>query len=234
MAWHWFQAARSEIQTTRPGRESVDLAAPVWSTEIGVPLIVGLMMTGGWLTLEWFNYSASQYAMTTLFGDLMADGMTWGTLLALGLWLVDLSGLIYLSIPNEREKPGFWYVLVAWLLASGANALLKWWAVTLALMASPLAQPATPRAAFIHTLMPYIPTATAFLVWTGRVLLISTIMGLLMPALHRLTGRLHAWADSRIAQTSEGTEEVEATSPGPRLITPNDREALSRRRIGQR
>ncbi|MFN3928676.1 MAG: hypothetical protein ACK4OK_03480, partial [Thermoflexus sp.] len=129
---------------------------------------------------------------------------------------------------------GFWYVLVAWLLASGANALLKWWAVTLALMASPLAQPETPRAALINTLMPYIPTATAFVVWTGRVLLISTIMGLLMPALHRLTDRLHAWADSRIAQASEGREEMEATSPGPRLITPKDQEALSRRRVGQR
>lgn len=234
MAWHWFQTARSEIQTNQPGRESVDLEAPAWSTEIGVPLIVGLMMTGGWLMLEWFNYSASQYAMTTLFGDRMADGIAWGTLLALGLWLVDLSGLLYLSIPNEREKPGFWYVLIAWLLASGANALLKWWAVTLALMASPLAQPETPRAALVNALMPYIPTATAFLVWTGRVLLISTIMGLLMPALRRLTHRLQVWADAQIAQASEESEGTQTTSLGPRLITPKDQEALSRRRIGQR
>lgn len=238
MAWHWFQIAQPDDRALRSSREeeapgSVGLS-PVSRAEIGVPLVVGLMMAGGWLALEWFNYSASQYALTTLFGNLTADGMTWGMLLALGLWLVDLSGLLYLSIPNEREKPGFWYVLVAWLLASGANALLKWWAVTLALMASPLAQPGTPRTALVNTVMPYIPTATAFLVWTGRVLLVSTMMGLLMPALHRLADRLHAWADARIAQTPEAAEETRGTASGPRLITPEDQEALRRQRIHPR
>lgn len=238
MAWHWFQIAQPDDRALRSSREEGTPGSvgpsPVSSAEIGVPLVVGLMMAGGWLALEWFNYSASQYALTTLFGNLTADGMTWGMLLALGLWLVDLSGLLYLSIPNEREKPGFWYVLVAWLLASGANALLKWWAVTLALMASPLAQPGTPRTALVNTMTPYIPTATAFLVWTGRVLLVSTMMGLLMPALHRLVDRLHAWADARIAQTPEASEETRGTVSGPRLITPEDQEALRRQRIHPR
>lgn len=238
MAWHWFQTAQPEGLAPRPGREEGIPGsagpAPVSSAEIGVPLVVGLMMAGGWLALEWFNYSASQYALTTLFGNLTADGVTWGMLLALGLWLVDLSGLLYLSIPHEREKPGFWYVLVAWLLASGANALLKWWAVTLALMASPLTQSGTPRTALVNTMMPYIPTATAFLVWTGRVLLVSTMMGLLMPALRRLADRLQAWADARIAQTSEAAGETRGATTGPRLITAEEQEALRRQRIGPR
>lgn len=205
--------------------------------EIGVPLVVGLMMAGGWLALEWFNYSASQYALTALFGNLATDGMTWAVLLALGLWLVDLSGLLYLSIPHEREKPGFWYVLVAWLLASGANAMLKWWAVTLALMASPLTRPEAPRTALVNMLLPYIPTATAFLVWTGRVLLVSTMLGLLMPALHRLADRLQAWADARVAQEAHGSETLEeapAAPVGPRLITPEDSEASARARAARR
>lgn len=238
MTWHWFQAAQPEGLASPSSREEEIPGsagpAPVRSAEIGVPLVVGLMMAGGWLALEWFNYSASQYALTALFGNLTADGVTWGTLLAWGLWLVDLSGLLYLSIPSEREKPGFWYVLVAWLLASGANALLKWWAVTLALMASPLAQPGTPRTALINALMPYIPTATAFLVWTGRVLLVSTMMGLLMPALRRLADRLQAWADARLAQTSDTTEEMTGATTGPRLITPEEQEALRQQRIGRR
>jgi len=231
MAWHGFQTARPA-----PEERAMEAAPPVsvWSAEIGVPLVVGLMMAGGWLALEWFNYSASQYALTTLFGNLAADGLTWGMLLALGLWLVDLSGLLYLSIPSEREKPGFWYVLVAWLLASGANALLKWWAVTLALMASPLAQPGAPRTALVNTVLPYIPTATAFLVWTGRVLLASTMMGLLMPALRQLAERLPGWADARHSQIAEGDAERRAAVPGPRLITPEDAEALPRRQAGPR
>ncbi len=232
MAWHWFQTARPEDLAPRPGHEEEIPGsaepAPVSSVEIGAPLVIGLMMAGGWLALEWFNYSASQYALTMLFGNLTADGVTWGMLLALGLWLVDLSGLLYLSIPTEREKPGFWYVLVAWLLASGANALLKWWAVTLALMASPLAQSDAPRTALVNTTMPYIPTATAFLVWTGRVLLVSTLMGLLMPAFRRLVDGLQAWAGSRIAQTSEAAEETRGAAPGPRLIAPEDQEGARR------
>ncbi len=252
MAWHWFEVARPEGPASRLGHEErvPESAgpAPALGVEVGVPLMVGLMMAGGWLALEWFNYSASQYALTTLFGNLTADGMSWGMLLALGLWLVDLSGLLYLSIPHEREKPGFWYVLVAWLLASGANALLKWWAVTLALMASPLAQPGSPRTALVNAVLPYIPTAVAFLIWTGRVLLVSTMMGLLMPALRRLADRLQIWANARIAQASDATEEYDegathlgsashlrkAAAPGPRLITPEDSEALLRRQVGPR
>ncbi|WP_376789808.1 hypothetical protein [Thermoflexus sp.] len=232
MVWHGFRTAQPEGLASQPNREK--RIPPASSGEIGVPLVVGLMMAGGWLALEWFNYSASQYALTTLFGNLTADGVTWGMLLALGLWLVDLSGLLYLSLPQEREKPGFWYVLVAWLLASGANALLKWWAVTLALMASPLTQTGTPRTAWVNAMIPYIPTAIAFLVWTGRVLLVSTMMGLLLPAARWLADRLQAWADSRIAQMSEAAEETRGAAPGPRLIAPEDQEATRRQRVGPR
>jgi hypothetical protein len=160
MAWHRWVSVLPERQGLSPGREEAGKAAAPEGMEepmgigLGVPLVVGLMMAGGWLALEWFNYSASQYALTVFFGNLMADGLSWAVLLALGLWLVDLSGLLYLSLPSEREKPGFWYVLVAWLLASGANALLKWWAVTLALMASPLAQPGAGGTSRVASLFP--------------------------------------------------------------------------------
>ncbi|MCS7252264.1 MAG: hypothetical protein RMK32_08995 [Anaerolineae bacterium] len=238
MAWHGFPNAQPDDPALRSSREERTLGSvgpsPVSEVEIGVPLVIGLMMAGGWLALEWFNYGASEYALTTLFGNLTADGMTWGMLLALGLWLVDLSGLLYFSIPSEREKPGFWYVLVAWLLASGANALLKWWAVTLALMASPLAQPGTPRAALVNAVMPYIPTATAFLVWTGRVLLTSTMMGLLMPALRQLADRIRAWMDSYVARVLETTEETREIAAGPRLIAPEDPETSRRQWIHPR
>jgi hypothetical protein len=228
MAWHRWVSVLPERQGLSPGCEEAGKAAAPEGMEepmgigLGVPLVVGLMMAGGWLALEWFNYSASQYALTVFFGNLMADGLSWAVLLALGLWLVDLSGLLYLSLPSEREKPGFWYVLVAWLLASGANALLKWWAVTLALMASPLAQPGaggTSRvASLFQSVGPYIPTAIAFLVWTGRVLLVSTMMGLLLPVLRQLGLRLQTWAEQETSQAAGEAEAASTASMGPRLV----------------
>lgn len=241
MAWHGLPTAPPEGTAPRPGAPAPGSeSAPASGVAIGLPLVIGLMMAGGWLALEWFNYAASQFALTSLFGHLSADGATWAAVLATGLWLVDLSGLLYLSIPSEREKPGFWYALVAWLMASGANALLKWWAVTLALMASPLAQPGAPRAAGVAPLMPYIPTAIAFLVWTGRVLLVSTMMGILAPALRGLAERVQGWADAHLARAAESPEEPEMAGLGPRLVTPEVHreprapEAASRRRLGER
>jgi len=234
MAWHRWVSLLPEQRGLAPGLKEPGKTAAVpegMEKPVGIgleaPLVVGLMMAGGWLALEWFNYSASRYALTVFFGNLMADGLSWAVLLALGLWLVDLSGLLYLSLPSEREKPGFWYALVAWLLASGANALLKWWAVTLALMASPLAQPgaggASRAASLFQSVGPYIPTAIAFLVWTGRVLLVSTMMGLLLPVLRQLGLRLQAWAERETARAAGEAEAAPTASPGPRLVEPDPR-----------
>lgn len=222
MAWRGWIAARPEGPAPpgpRPAEETEALGVEAQRAVSLLALGVGLMMAGGWLALEWFNYAASQHALAVLFGNLMADGLSWATLLALGLWLVDLSGLLYLSIPDERGKPGFWYVLVAWLLASGANALLKWWAVTWALMASPMAQGAQ-RAAPLLALTPYIPTAVAFVVWTGRVLLVSTLMGLLRPFLSRMVDQVRAWAAGQVEEAAKGPAASEPARP--RLITPEE------------
>ncbi|MER3400473.1 MAG: hypothetical protein C4313_04965 [Thermoflexus sp.] len=243
MAWRGWIAARpegpappgprpaEEIEAQRRGtpQSPLDFGGTPKRTVSLLALGVGLMMAGGWLALEWFNYAASQYALAVLFGNLMADGLSWATLLALGLWLMDLSGLLYLSIPDERGKPGFWYVLVAWLLASGANALLKWWAVAWALMASPMA--GAQRAAPLLALTPYIPTAVAFVVWTGRVLLVSTLMGLWRPFLGRMVDQVRAWAAGQVEEAAKGPAASEPARP--RLITPEEveraREEAARR-----
>lgn len=133
----------------------------------------GLLMVGALFAFETFNYSTTEFALTDLLGDLRFAGMRWSTLLALAFCGMDFAGVAKLFAPRSsyQSKSETYYLLGAWLLAATMNALLTWWAVSLALLShNGLGNEILGR----DSLLASVPVFVAILVWLIRVLMIGT------------------------------------------------------------
>jgi hypothetical protein len=132
-----------------------------------------LLIIGALVAFETFNYGTTEYALTDLLGDLRFSGLRWSTILALAFCAMDFAGIARLFSPTreEQEPTSVWYLLGAWLLASTMNAMLSWWAVSLALLGHQgLGNEVLGREA----LLAGVPIFVAILVWLIRVLIIGT------------------------------------------------------------
>ncbi len=133
----------------------------------------GLLMVGALLAFEIFNYSTTEFALTDLLGGLQFAGVRWSTLLALAFCGMDFAGIAKLFAPgaSPESKIETYYLLGAWLLAATMNALLTWWAVSLALLShAGLGNEILGR----ESLLASVPVFVAILVWLIRVLMIGT------------------------------------------------------------
>ena len=132
-----------------------------------------LVMIGALIAFESFNYGTTEFALRDLLGDLQFASLRWSTILALAFCGMDFAGIARLFSPQAEDGRSLevWYLLGAWLLAATMNAVLTWWAVSLALLShSGLGNEILGRDALLSS----VPLFVAVLVWLIRVLMIGT------------------------------------------------------------
>jgi hypothetical protein len=136
-------------------------------------LLFGLLIIAALLAFEVFNYSTTDYALSDLLGGLKFAGVRWATILAIAFCGIDFAGIARLFTPEEGsdEPKEVWYLFGAWLLAATMNAMLTWWAVSLAVLGQgDLGNAIVQR----PTLLRVVPVFVAVIVWLVRVLIIGT------------------------------------------------------------
>lgn len=137
-------------------------------------IVIGTIITAALVSFEVFNFSTTEYAMRDLLGTLSFAGVHWATILAIAFCGIDFAGIARLFTPNDSnaQPAEVWYLLGAWFLAATMNAMLTWWAVSLALLShTGLGNEVIGR----ENLLSGVPIFVAVLVWLIRVLMIGTI-----------------------------------------------------------
>jgi hypothetical protein len=137
-------------------------------------VLFGLIFLGAMLAFESFNYGTTEFALGDLLGELSFAGLRWSTILALAFCGMDFAGIARIFTPEREEgQPAeVWYLLGAWFLAATMNAILTWWAVSLALISHQgLGNEVLGREALLNI----VPVFVAVLVWLIRILMIGTI-----------------------------------------------------------
>lgn len=135
--------------------------------------LFGLIIVVALLSFEFFNYGTTEFALHDLLGDLSFGILPWSTVLALAFCGMDFAGLARLMMPETRRHiaADTWYLVGAWFLAATMNAVLTWWAVSLALIShNGLGNEVVGRQALLSS----VPVFVAALVWLIRVLIIGT------------------------------------------------------------
>lgn len=148
-----------------------------WHLKVGFPqqgAAFGTVIVLALLAFEVFNYSTTQFALADLLGDLRFLGIPLATVLAMAFCGMDFGGLARLFTPREQKAQHLesWYLLSAWFLAGGMNAVLTWWSVSLAALGQPrLGNGLLTREEVISL----VPIFVAAVVWLIRILLIGTL-----------------------------------------------------------
>ena len=135
--------------------------------------IFGAIITVALIAFEIFNFSTTEFALADLLGSLGFAGVAWSTILALAFCGMDFAGIARLLTPESGDDRPLeaWYMLGAWFLAATMNAMLTWWAVSLALINHQgLGNEVMGR----ETLLQTVPVFVALLVWLIRILMIGT------------------------------------------------------------
>jgi hypothetical protein len=169
-------------------------------------LIFGLILVVALIAFEIFNFSTTDFALTDLLGNLEFAGLRWATILAVAFCGIDFAGLARLFTP-ERGPNGHltetWYLISAWFLGATMNAMMTWWAVSVAMLSSghQLGNEILGR----EQLLAYVPVFVAALVWITRILIIGTFS---------VAGdRLFTQAEAVLMQVRN---EVQTVRPAPR------------------
>ena len=132
----------------------------------------GIMIFGALVDYEIFNYSTTEFALSDLLGPLQFSGFRWSTILALAFCGMDFAGIARIFTQEDEERKGTttWYLLGAWLIAGSMNAVLSWWAISLALLGHQgLGNEVIGR----EGLLTVVPIFVAILVWLIRILIIG-------------------------------------------------------------
>lgn len=138
-------------------------------------LVFGVILVVALTAFEIFNYSTTDFALTDLLGELKFAGLRWATILAIAFCGIDFAGLARLFTP-ERGVQGHpvetWYLIGAWFLGATMNAMMTWWAVSLAMIGGShqIGNEILSR----EQLLAYVPVFVAALVWLTRILIIGT------------------------------------------------------------
>lgn len=172
-------------------------------------LIFGLILVIALIAFEIFNFSTTDFALTDLLGNLEFAGLRWATILAIAFCGIDFAGLARLFTP-ERGPNGHstetWYLISAWFLGATMNAMMTWWAVSVAMLSSghQIGNEILSR----EQLLAYVPVFVAALVWITRILIIGTFS---------VAGdRLFTQAEAVLLQVRN---EVQAARPAPKPVS---------------
>src|SRR5262245_4951084 len=129
-------------------------------------LIFGAILVLALGAFELFNFSTTEFALADMLGDLKFAGLRWATILSIAFCGIDFAGLARLFTP-ERGVHGqtaeTWYLIGAWFLGATMNAIMTWWAVSLAMIngTHQIGNEIMSR----EELVAYMPVFVAALVW---------------------------------------------------------------------
>lgn len=134
-------------------------------------VVVGIVLALALFAFEVFNFDTSQYALRNLLGEVKFLGLQWATILSVAFCAIDFAGLIRIFTPERGadEPKEVWYLTGAWLLGATMNAILTWWAVSVALLNHNFGNEVLSR----EQLLTYVPIFVAVLVWLTRILFIG-------------------------------------------------------------
>ncbi len=158
----------SPAATRQAGWRRLGLRWPDQGAAFGLIIVLGLA------AFEVFNFSTTQFALADLLGDLHLARLSLATVLALAFSGIDFGGIARLFTPQREQADRIetWYLVAAWFLAGGMNAILTWWAVTLSLMQqADLGHELFTR----RQVLTFVPVFVAGVVWLIRILLIGTL-----------------------------------------------------------
>lgn len=196
------------------------------SLDSSVPkkFVVGLILLIALIAFEIFNFDTSQYALHSLLGEVEFLGLQWATILAVAFCAIDFAGLIRIFTPEQGldEPKEVWYLTGAWLLGATMNAILTWWAVSIALLNRNMGNEILSR----EQLLLYVPIFVAVLVWLTRILFIGafSVAGEHIFDFH--TSNESSQNYQRKNQTKTGTSRKTAVQPrSTRRTTPRTRAA---------
>lgn len=136
-------------------------------------MLIGTLFAIALLAFELFNFDTTRFALHNLLGDEHVLGLGWATVLAIAFCTIDFAGLLRIFLPDARAKvpTELWYLMGAWLLGATLNAIMTWWAVSLALLNRPLGNEVLDR----DMLLLVVPIFVACLVWLTRILFIGSL-----------------------------------------------------------
>jgi hypothetical protein len=144
---------------------------------------LALILTAALIGFEVFNFDTTKYALMNLMGGIRFLGIEWSAILAFTFCGIDFTGLVRLFTPEQAmkdEPKEVWLLTGAWLLGASMNAVMTWYAVSLAITARSVGTAVIAR----DTVIQYAPSFVALLVWLTRILFIGSISVTADRALH--------------------------------------------------
>ncbi|MBN1284518.1 MAG: hypothetical protein JXB47_03890 [Anaerolineae bacterium] len=150
-----------------PGR-----GGPTQKPKLQRGMFIGAILAAALVAFELFNFATTDYALTTILGDVQVFGVRWAAVLAIAFCAIDFAGLARLFTPEQgRDEPKeVLFLTGAWFLGASMNAVMTWWAVSNALVSRPLGNEIITR----EQLLTIVPIFVACLVWLTRILIIGT------------------------------------------------------------
>jgi hypothetical protein len=164
------------------------------------------------LAFESFNYSTTQFALSDLLGNLTFAGLSWATILSIAFCGIDFAGIARLFTPDRNSKgtTEVWYLFGGWILAATMNAILTWWAVSLALEDHILKSTSVLSP---NLLIKAVPVFVSVMVWLIRILIIGSLS---------MTGdRLFSKAEQQSVRNIEDSRNYIRSQNPPRSYIPN-------------
>lgn len=165
----------------QPKSNSAALVSRVWAGVMGCMsrevlinrgLLSGLLVVGGLIAFEVFNFGTTDYALTDMLGDSRFLGVRAAAMLAFALCATDFAGLARLFTPDgKKASVEIWYLTGAWFLGATANAMLTWWAVSTLMVNTASRNTILTRS----EILAYGPVFIAAVVWLTRICLIATV-----------------------------------------------------------
>ncbi|MCP4357533.1 MAG: hypothetical protein GY796_05910, partial [Chloroflexi bacterium] len=188
-------------------------------------LLVGVVLLIALVAFEIFNFDTSQYALRSLLGDIQFLGLQWATILAIAFCSIDFAGLIRIFTPErgQEEPKEVWYLTGAWLLGATMNAILTWWAISLALLNRNMGNEILTR----EQLLLYVPIFVAVLVWLTRILFIGafSVAGEHIFDIHSVGATPNKHRTQSKAKKSKKRPSTKTSRPSPTRNMPRTRVA---------
>ncbi len=135
-----------------------------------------IIIAAALLAFEIFSFSTMEFALQEMLGELSVGFWQWSTILSLALCGMDFAGIArLLTYPHgkEKEEPGGWFLLGAWVLAAAMNTGLTWWGVSVAIYNQPADSVLILDPLTFATV---IPVFVSIGVWIVRILIIGTLI----------------------------------------------------------
>ncbi|MCP4358139.1 MAG: hypothetical protein GY796_09020 [Chloroflexi bacterium] len=144
-----------------------------WQLTKSRGLVVGTILAAALIGFEIFNFDTTRFALMNLMSGNRFLGIEWAAILAFAFCSIDFAGMMRMFTPEQTlqdEPKEVWLLLGAWFLGATLNAVMTWYAVTLAIAPRNVGATVLSKQEMLF----YAPIFVAVLVWLTRLLLIGS------------------------------------------------------------